>query len=45
MLIYLYGLPGAGENFIGEIYKNKLNYYFQDADEYLSDKMKNNLTL
>lgn len=43
MIIYLYGLPGAGKNFIGEIYKNKLNYHFQDADEYLLDTMKEKL--
>jgi len=43
MLIYLYGLPGAGKNFIGEVYKNKFNFHFQDADEYLPKKMKNKL--
>lgn len=43
MFIYLYGLPGAGKNFIGEIYKNKFNFYFKDADEYLPEKMKNKL--
>jgi carbohydrate kinase (thermoresistant glucokinase family) len=43
MLIYLYGLPGAGKNFIGEVYKSKFNFYFQDADEYLPEKMKNKL--
>jgi carbohydrate kinase (thermoresistant glucokinase family) len=43
MLIYLYGLPGAGKNFIGEVYKNKFNFHFQDADEYLPEKMKNKL--
>ena len=43
MLIYLYGLPGAGKNFIGEVYKNKFNFYFKDADEYLPEKMKNKL--
>ena len=43
MLIYLYGLPGAGKNFIGEVYKSKFNFHFQDADEYLPQKMKNKL--
>jgi len=43
MLIYLYGLPGVGKNFIGNIYKSKFNFYFQDADEYLPEKMKNKL--
>ena len=43
MFLYLYGLPGAGKNFIGEIYKNKFNFYFKDADEYLPEKMKNKL--
>ena len=43
MLIYLYGLPGTGKNFIGEIFKSRFNFYFQDADEYLPIKMKNKL--
>jgi gluconokinase len=43
MIIYLYGLPGTGKNFIGEIYKSIFNFYFQDADEYLPIKMKNKL--
>ncbi len=43
MLIYLYGLPGVGKNYIGEIFKNKFNFHFQDADEYLPMNMKNKL--
>ena len=43
MLIYLYGLPAAGKNFVGEIFKNNFNFYFQDADEYLPKLMKDKL--
>jgi gluconate kinase len=40
MIIYLYGLPATGKNFIGEIIKEKYNFYFQDADLYLPQNMK-----
>lgn len=43
MIVYLYGLPGVGKNFIGEIFKNEFNFHFQDADEYLTVSMKNKL--
>ena len=39
MIIYLYGLPGVGKNYIGEIFKNKFNFNFIDADDYLPINM------
>ena len=43
MIIYLYGLPGVGKNYIGEIFKNKFNFNFIDADDYLPTHMKTKL--
>ena len=43
MIIYLYGLPGVGKNYIGEIFKNKFNFIFIDADDYLPINMKTKL--
>jgi len=43
MIIYLYGLPGVGKNYIGEIFKNKFNFNFIDADDYLPINMKTKL--
>lgn len=43
MILYLYGLPAVGKNFIGEILKKKYRFFFQDADQYLTDEMKEKL--
>ena len=43
MLLYLYGLPGVGKNYIGKIFEEQFKFYFQDADKYLPFKMKKNL--
>jgi gluconokinase len=40
MILYLYGLPAVGKNFIGELIREKYNFYFQDADNYLPQNMK-----
>ena len=40
MIIYLYGLPAVGKNFIGELLKERYGFYFQDADKYLPKEMK-----
>ncbi len=40
MLIMLFGLSGSGKNYVGEILKNKFNYFFWDADEALTEEMK-----
>ena len=40
MILYLYGMPGAGKNYIGEILKKKFDFFFQDADEYLTAEME-----
>ena len=43
MIIYLYGLPAVGKNFIGEILQNKFNFCFVDADKFLTPEMKKKL--
>ena len=43
MILYLYGMPGAGKNYIGEILKKKYDFFFQDADQYLTKEMKEKL--
>ena len=45
MILYLYGLPAVGKNFIGEILKKKHKFFFQDADQYLTDEMKEKLRM
>jgi gluconokinase len=40
MILYLYGLPAVGKNFIGEIIKEKYNFHFEDADHWLPQNMK-----
>lgn len=36
-------MPGAGKNYIGEILKKKYDFFFQDADQYLTKEMKEKL--
>ena len=43
MIIYLYGLPAVGKNYIGKLISEKYNYYFKDGDDYLPTNMKNKL--
>ena len=43
MILYLYGMPGAGKNYIGEVLKKKYDFFFQDADQYLTKEMKEKL--
>lgn len=40
MLLFLFGLPGAGKNYVGHILKNNFNFYFYDADEDLTEDMR-----
>ena len=40
MILYLYGLPAVGKNFIGEIIRDKYDFFFKDADIYLPNDMK-----
>lgn len=42
-LIYLFGLPGAGKNFVGEMLRDEWGMQFADADEWLLDDMKQSL--
>jgi gluconate kinase len=32
MLIYLFGLPAAGKNYVGEVLAEQFGFYFHDAD-------------
>jgi gluconate kinase len=32
MLIYLFGLPAAGKNYVGEVLAEEFGFYFHDAD-------------
>jgi gluconokinase len=43
MILYLYGLPGVGKNYIGKLIAKRFNIFFQDADEYLPSYMKDKL--
>ena len=43
MLFYLYGLPGVGKNFVGNIFEKEFNFKFIDADNYLTENMKEKL--
>ena len=36
MLIFLFGLPGVGKNYAGEILRDHFGFYFYDADEDLT---------
>ncbi len=42
-LIYLFGLPGAGKNFVGEMLRDEWGMQFADADEWLLEDMKQSL--
>ena len=43
MLIVLFGLPGAGKNYIGELIKKNYGYYFFDADTLLTPGMNKSI--
>ena len=43
LLIYLFGLPGAGKNFVGELLRDEWGLQFADADEWLLEDMKQSL--
>jgi gluconate kinase len=40
MLLILFGLSGAGKNFVGEILAKEFDYYFWDADKDLPEAMR-----
>jgi gluconokinase len=40
MLVFLFGHPGAGKNYVGEILSKHFGYYFWDADLALTAEMK-----
>lgn len=39
-LIILFGLPGAGKTFVGNIFEKYFDYYFYDGDKDLTEEMK-----
>lgn len=39
-LFILFGLPGVGKTFVGNIFKKHFNFYFYDGDNELPDEMK-----
>jgi gluconokinase len=40
MLWILFGLPGAGKNFVGELLRAHFDFYFYDADVDLTEDMR-----
>ena len=40
MLVFLFGRPGSGKNFVGEILRDHFNFFFYDGDELLTSEMK-----
>ena len=43
MLIILFGLPGAGKNFVGQVFHDDFGYYFYDTDDDLTDEFKDSI--
>lgn len=39
-LIILFGLPGTGKTFVGNIFKKYFDFYFYDGDDDLTEEMK-----
>ena len=42
-IIYLFGLPGAGKNYVGEVLRDVWGLEFADADEWLLQDMRESL--
>ena len=42
-MIYLFGLPGAGKNYVGELLRDVWGLEFADADEWLLQDMRESL--
>lgn len=40
VLIVLFGLPGAGKTYVGEVFRDRFDCFFYDGDENLSEEMK-----
>lgn len=40
MIIILFGPPGVGKNYIGNILKNYFDFFFYDGDELITGEMK-----
>lgn len=44
MLIFIFGLPGSGKNYIGNVFQEEFNFYFHDADIDLTPQFKKFIT-
>ncbi|MES2217163.1 MAG: AAA family ATPase [Pseudomonadota bacterium] len=44
MILILFGLSGSGKNYVGEILKNKFDFLFYDADEWLTTEMQTSIS-
>ncbi len=40
MILFLFGVPGAGKSFVGRILRDEFGFYFHDADHDLPDSMR-----
>jgi gluconate kinase len=40
LLIYLFGLPAAGKNFVGRVLADEFGFYFHDGDLNLTDELR-----
>lgn len=40
LFVILFGLPGAGKTFVGEVFRDKFDFFFHDGDEDLPDDMR-----
>lgn len=40
MIVVMFGLAGAGKNYVGQLLEKQTNCYFWDADEAISEEMK-----
>lgn len=45
MLLYLFGLPAAGKNYVGEILAEDFGFHFHDADHDLTAEMREAIRL
>ncbi|MEK7623153.1 MAG: AAA family ATPase [Patescibacteria group bacterium] len=40
MLVFLFGYPGVGKNYVGEILRNDFNFFFYDGDSDLGSEIE-----
>src|SRR5689334_345638 len=42
-IVVLFGLPGAGKTFVGEVIRERYGFYFYEGDRDLPDEMKDRI--